>query len=164
MLNRSDQTQLVQCWRAHGVYEVADLVDGFDRLGAQLPEQVLGHGGIRAHRVECGIGHERDPGQARPPSPAFPLGYFISSWFVANTTYAIAYLWALIFQAVYLLPLFIEDMKPAGATGDAVTANFPLSYGAVTLGMFLLGFLLVRLGRWARQHRTARAAPNPANA
>ncbi|MCW2738005.1 hypothetical protein [Nocardioides sp.] len=95
---------------------------------------------------------------------AFPLGYFIKSWFVANTTYAIAYLWALIFQAVYLLPLFLEDMKPPGATGDAVTANFPFSYGAVTLGMFLLGFLLVRLGRWARQHRAARTAPNPVNA
>lgn len=95
---------------------------------------------------------------------AFPLGYFISSWFVANTTYAIAYLWALIFQGVYLLPVFIEDMKPPGATGDAVTANFPLSYGAVTLGMFLLGFLLVRLGRWARQQRTARTASDPLNA
>ncbi len=94
---------------------------------------------------------------------AFPLGYFISSWFVANTTYAIAYLWALTFQVVYLLPLFISDMKPAGATGDAVTANFPFAYGAVTLSMFLLGFLLVRLGRWARQHRTARTAPEAVN-
>lgn len=86
---------------------------------------------------------------------AFPLGYFMKSWFAANTTYAIAYLWALTYQAVYLLPMFIEDMEPAGPGDDAVVAGFPLDYGIVTLGVFLAGFALVRAGRWVRQRRTA---------
>lgn len=86
---------------------------------------------------------------------AFPLGYNMSSYFAANATYAIAYLWALTFQAVYLLPMFLEDIEPAGASGDSVTAGFPLDYGLVTLSVFLAGFALVRLGRWVRRRRTA---------
>ncbi len=34
---------------------------------------------------------------------AFPCGYFLSSRLAANTAYAIAYLWAFLFQTLYLL-------------------------------------------------------------
>ena len=34
---------------------------------------------------------------------AFPLGYFLRSRLAANTTYAVAYLWAFIFQTLYLM-------------------------------------------------------------
>jgi hypothetical protein len=86
---------------------------------------------------------------------AFPLGYFMKSWFAANTTYAIAYLWALTFQAVYLLPMFLEDIEPAGSSGDPGVTGFPLDYGLTTLAVFLAGFALVRAGRWVRERRTA---------
>jgi len=33
---------------------------------------------------------------------AFPLGFFLSNRLAANTTYAIAYLWAFVFQGIYL--------------------------------------------------------------
>ncbi len=34
---------------------------------------------------------------------AFPFGYFLRSRLAANTAYAIAYLWAFVFQSLYLL-------------------------------------------------------------
>ena len=34
---------------------------------------------------------------------AFPLGYFLRSRLAATTTYAVAYLWAFVFQTLYLL-------------------------------------------------------------
>lgn len=86
---------------------------------------------------------------------AFPLGYFMRSWFAANATYAIAYLWALTYQAVYLLPMFLEDMAPVQPGRDPVTDNFPLSYGVTTLAVFVTGFGLVAAGRWVRRRRTA---------
>lgn len=86
---------------------------------------------------------------------AFPLGYLMSSYFAANMTYAVAYLWAFTFQSVYLLPMFLEDLGVAAPGGDAVTEEFPLGYGIVTLSVFLIGLALVRLGRWVRQRRTA---------
>jgi hypothetical protein len=81
---------------------------------------------------------------------AFPLGYFLKSHLAANTAYAIAYLWAFTFQAVYLLPMFLRDMGPA------VEDEFPWDYGLVTLVIFLVGFGLVALGRWVRGRRGVR--------
>ena len=34
---------------------------------------------------------------------AFPAGYFFGSRLAANTTYAVAYLWAFVFQTLYLV-------------------------------------------------------------
>ena len=34
---------------------------------------------------------------------AFPVGFFLRSHLAANTAYAIAYLWAFVYQGVYLL-------------------------------------------------------------
>ncbi|QBF46750.1 hypothetical protein [Janibacter limosus] len=85
---------------------------------------------------------------------AFPLGYLMSSYFAANVTYAVAYLWAFTFQAVYLLPMFIADLGEVAPGGDPVNEAFPIGYGVVTLTVFLAGLVLVRLGCWVRQRRT----------
>ena len=67
---------------------------------------------------------------------AFPLGYYLRSRLAANTTYAIAYLWAFVFQTLYLiLDALGESTNPAFEGGD-----FPIEYGAVTLLIFAAGF------------------------
>ena len=78
----------------------------------------------------------------------------------ALMTYAVAYLWAFVFQTLYLL---LDSLGP-GATDPAFTpGEFPLSYGLVTLGVFLVGLALVCLGhgvrgRWsARRDRTTQS-------
>lgn len=84
---------------------------------------------------------------------AFPLGYFLKSRLAANTAYAIAYLWAFAFQTLYLL---LDSL--GGGSAPAFTAGeFPWSYGAVTLAIFLAGFAIVSLGHWFRARRTAAA-------
>jgi hypothetical protein len=79
---------------------------------------------------------------------AFALGYFMRSRLAANTTYAVAYLWAFTFQTLYLV------LDSFSGTSDAPAfeaSDFPLSYGLVTLAIFGVGFALVEAG-----HRTAR--------
>ena len=45
---------------------------------------------------------------------AFPLGFFLRNRLAANTAYAIAYLWAFVFQSLYLLLDSInESTNPA---------------------------------------------------
>ncbi len=84
---------------------------------------------------------------------AFPLGFFLRSRLAANTAYAIAYLWAFVFQTLYLLLDAINESKnPAFEPNE-----FPLSYGVVTLLIFVVGFGLVNLGHWVRQRRQARS-------
>lgn len=62
-----------------------------------------------------------------------PLGWFVRSRLVANTTYAVAYLWAFVFQTLYL-----------SLAGSAFSAEeFPWSYGLVTAGVFAVGFGLI---------------------
>lgn len=73
---------------------------------------------------------------------AFPVGYLMRSLLAANVTYAVAYLWAFVFQTLYLL----LDSFDAGAEPAFTESEFPTSYGAVTLSIFLVGFGLVRLG------------------
>lgn len=85
---------------------------------------------------------------------AFPCGYFFSSRLAANTTYAIAYLWAFMFQTLYLL----LDMLDGGDNPAFVSGTFPLSYGLVTGAIFVAGFGLVGLGHWVRARRTSTAA------
>ena len=78
---------------------------------------------------------------------AFPIGFFFSSRLAANTTYAVAYLWAFTFQTLYLL----LDMLDGGANPAFETDTFPVGYGAVTLAIFAVGFGVVALG-----HRVGR--------
>ena len=82
---------------------------------------------------------------------AFPAGYFLKSHLAANTLYAVAYLWAFVFQGVYL-------MLDLGNDGAAFSADaFPWDYGLLAAAIFGAGFALVAAGRWVRARRTAGA-------
>ncbi|MFY9916534.1 MAG: hypothetical protein WAK18_17810 [Nocardioidaceae bacterium] len=83
---------------------------------------------------------------------AFPAGYFLRSRLAANTTYAIAYLWAFVFQTLYLM----LDALDGGANPAFKTDEFPWQYGLVALAIFAVGFGLVSLGHWVRARRIAR--------
>ncbi len=88
---------------------------------------------------------------------AFALGYFMKSRLAANTTYAVAYLWAFTYQTLYL------TLDSFGGTSDSPAfepQSFPLSYGLVTLAIFGVGFSLVEAGRRVRA-RKARKARKP---
>src|SRR4051794_36712529 len=89
---------------------------------------------------------------------AFPLGWFLKSRLAANTAYAIAYLWAFVFQTLYL-SLDSVSGDPAFERGE-----FPGQYGVVTLAIFIAGVGIVSLGHWARVRRTARTASGAATA
>ncbi|EXF24222.1 hypothetical protein BG28_07680 [Nesterenkonia sp. AN1] len=85
---------------------------------------------------------------------AFPVGYLLHSRLAANTAYAVAYLWAFVFQTLYLtLDSISPSAEPAFMPGE-----FPLSYGAVTLGVFGVGFGLVALGHLYRARQTSHRA------
>ncbi len=84
---------------------------------------------------------------------AFPLGFFLSSRLAANTAYAIAYLWAFVFQGTYLM----LDMLDGGKDPAFEPDTFPISYGVVAATIFAVGFGLVALGhRVGRGHRERR--------
>jgi hypothetical protein len=90
---------------------------------------------------------------------AVPLGYLVRSRLAASTAYAIAYLWAFVFQTLYLL----LDSLGGGSGGSAPAfeaGDFPWQYGVVTLAIFAAGFGLVNLGHWlkARSSRTGTRA------
>lgn len=91
---------------------------------------------------------------------AFPLGYLLRSHLAANTAYAIAYLWAFVFQTLYLL---LDAMDPDASAPAFEVGEFPLSYGGFTLALFVAGFGLVALGRYVavRRGRITRAASRP---
>jgi hypothetical protein len=88
---------------------------------------------------------------------AFPLGFFVSSRLAANTAYAIAYLWAFVFQGIYLMLDSINNGKTLNDDPAFVSDEFPWQYGVVTLLIFGVGFGLVafghRVGRGRREHR-----------
>jgi len=88
---------------------------------------------------------------------AFPLGFFLSSRLAANTAYAIAYLWAFVFQGIYLMLDSISNGKTLNDEPAFVSDEFPWEYGVVTLLIFLVGFGLValghRVGRGRRERR-----------
>lgn len=88
---------------------------------------------------------------------AFPLGFFLSNRLAANTTYAIAYLWAFVFQGIYLM----LDSLDGGTDPAFDTSEFPLSYGVVTLAIFAVGFGLVQLGHRLGRSRRERRQVNP---
>lgn len=81
---------------------------------------------------------------------AFPLGYFLRSHLAANTAYAVAYLWAFVFQTLYLL---LDALSPDASAQAFEAGEFPLSYGLFTLGVFAAGFGLVAAGRYVAARR-----------
>ena len=73
-----------------------------------------------------------------------PLGWFVRSRLTANTTYAVAHLWAFVFQTLYL-----------SVDGSAFSATeFPLSYGLVAAVIFAVGFGLISAAQEARRRRS----------
>ena len=91
---------------------------------------------------------------------AFPLGFFLSNRLAANMTYAVAYLWAFVFQGIYLM----LDSLGGGKNPAFETSEFPLSYGAVTLAIFAVGFGLVQLGHRvgrSRRQRSEKSSRSP---
>ncbi|WP_152345874.1 hypothetical protein [Brevibacterium sp. CFH 10365] len=77
---------------------------------------------------------------------AFGLGYLLRSRLAAHLSYAVAYLWAFVFQTLYLLlASFDEADDPVFAPG-----SFPLEYGLVTLGILIIGFALIEVGHRLR--------------
>ena len=85
---------------------------------------------------------------------AFALGYFMRSRLAANTTYAVAYLWAFTFQTLYLI---LDSFGGTSASPAFEPSEFPLSYGLVTLAIFVVGFGLVEAGhRFAARRRSRR--------
>jgi hypothetical protein len=84
---------------------------------------------------------------------AFTLGYLARTRLVANTAYAVAYLWAFTYQTLYLL------LDALGGTSDAPAfepGEFPLSYGLVALAILGVGFALVEVGHRLRLRRRSR--------
>ena len=84
---------------------------------------------------------------------AFPLGWLFSSRLAANTAYAVAYLWAFVFQGIYLMLDSISSGKTLNDDPAFVADEFPWQYGVVTLLIFVVGFGLVWLGHWTRARR-----------
>ena len=88
---------------------------------------------------------------------AFPLGFFLRNRLAANTAYAIAYLWAFVFQGIYLMLDSINNGKTLNDDPAFVADEFPWQYGVVTLLIFVVGFGLVnfghRVGRGRRERR-----------
>ena len=54
---------------------------------------------------------------------AFPLGYRLRSHFAANTAYAIAYLWAFVYQTLYLVLDAMNDTNGAAFDAPGVPAE-----------------------------------------
>ena len=81
---------------------------------------------------------------------ALPAGFFLRSRLAANTAYAVAYLWAFVFQTLYLTLDSINRSADAAFTPE----EFPLAYGAVDPQ---------HLRRRLRAGRAGSRIPNPAD-
>jgi hypothetical protein len=86
---------------------------------------------------------------------ALPLGFAVRSHLAANVAYAVAYLWAFVFQSVYLLRSWV-DGDDSAFPKDADTA--PVSYGLVAAAIFGVGFGLVAVGHRIGATRRGRVA------
>ena len=73
----------------------------------------------------------------------------MTSWFAANVTYALIYLWAFTYQTLYLL----LDSVGGGDAAAFPAGEFPLSYGLATLSVLGAGFALVAAGHWIASRR-----------
>ena len=79
---------------------------------------------------------------------AFPLGFFLRSRLAANTTYAIAYLWAFVFQTLYLTA-GLHQREQRTRPSSRASSRCPTASSRCAI--FLVGFGLVQLG-----HRVGR--------
>jgi hypothetical protein len=80
---------------------------------------------------------------------ALPLGYLVRNPVAAYVGYVAVYAWAFTYQGVYLMLSRVD-----GDYSAFPRDGFPLSYGLVTLGVYVVGFGLVTMGRWLRTRRT----------
>ena len=87
---------------------------------------------------------------------AFPAGYYFGSRLAANTTYAIAYLWAFVFQSMYLT---LDAFSGTSENPAFEPSEFPWEYGLITALIFGAGFGLVEFG-----HRVATRRRVPVHA
>lgn len=87
---------------------------------------------------------------------AFPVGFRLHSLAAARTVYAVAYLWAFVFQTLYLT---LEALTPNVQNPAFEVGVFPISYGLVALAIFGVGFLLVEAGHRFAARRVARREP-----
>jgi hypothetical protein len=88
---------------------------------------------------------------------AFPLGFFVRSHHAANTAYAVAYLWAFVFQGLYLTRMWVGgDDSAFPRDPDTI----PVSYGLVAGAIFAVGFGLVALGHRVGSRRRTKALSN----
>jgi hypothetical protein len=90
---------------------------------------------------------------------AFALGFFFKARAHAMTTYAVAYLWAFVYQTMYLT---LDSFSGTSDHPAFTPQEFPLSYGLVTLAIFAVGFGLVEAGHQvAARRRVRRTAAVP---
>lgn len=85
---------------------------------------------------------------------AFPLGFRLRNRLAAHVVYGFAYLWAFTFQTLYLL---LDALSPDSGAPAFDTESFPLSYGLVTLGIYLIGFAVVEAGHRVALRRAVQA-------
>jgi len=83
---------------------------------------------------------------------AFPAGYYFGTRLAANTTYAIAYLWAFVFQSMYLT---LDAFSGTSENPAFEPQEFPWEYGLVTALIFGAGFGLVEFGHRVAARRRA---------
>ena len=82
-----------------------------------------------------------------------PLGWFAQSRLVANTTYAVAYLWAFVYQTLYL--------SLDASSGAFSAEEFPLPYGLAAAAIFAAGFGLIAGAHEVRRRRSPSPSPSP---
>jgi len=84
---------------------------------------------------------------------AFPLGFFLRSHLAANLAYAVAYLWAFVFQGLYLTRMWVGGDDSAFPKAPD---TMPVAYGLVCCAIFAGGFGLVAVGRRVSARRRTR--------
>lgn len=86
---------------------------------------------------------------------AFPLGFFLRSKTSAYVAYVALFGYCFTFQTLYLLRTWIGDRTQVFAEDPEA---LPVSYLAVTGGIYAVGFVLVALGhRLGATRRTRKA-------
>jgi hypothetical protein len=84
---------------------------------------------------------------------ALPAGFFLRSRVAANLTYIAAYCYAFTFQGIYLMRAWVGGDSSAFPKDPD---RLPFGYFGVSLGIYAVGFGLVALGHWLREHRSTR--------
>jgi hypothetical protein len=88
---------------------------------------------------------------------AFPLGFFLRNRTSAYLAYVAIFGYSFTFQTLYLLREWIGDTSQAFSPDPN---KLPLSYLAVTAGIYAVGFLIITLAhRLATKRRTRATTP-----